>query len=86
MRPDTPQHYEYITVEDITGRCDRFLYIYPWTQFFKAEKRDDMPLSRCNNIVMKNIQVETPIMLDVKTSDKYQLTDFFLEGKILQLK
>lgn len=29
-----------------------------------------MPLSRCNNIVMKNIQVEAPIMLDVKTSDK----------------
>jgi polygalacturonase len=86
MRPDTPQHYEYITVEDITGHCDRFLYIYPWTQFFKPEKRDDMPLSRCNNIVMKDIQVETPIMLDVKTSDKYQLTDFFLEGKILQLK
>jgi hypothetical protein len=45
-----------------------------------------MPLSRCNNIVMKDIQVETPIMLDVKTSDKYQLTDFFLEGKILHLK
>jgi len=32
-----------------------------------------MPLSRCNNIVMKDIQVETPIMLDVKTSDKQQL-------------
>lgn len=81
MRPDTPQHYEYITVEDITGYCGRFLFVHPWTQFYKPEQRDDMPLSRCNNIVMRNIQVETPVMLDVEPSDKYKLTDFWLEGQ-----
>lgn len=83
MRPDTPQHYEYVLVEDITGHCGRFLFVHPWTQFFKAEKRDDMPLSRCNNIIMRNIQVDTPTMLDVKTSDKYELKDFTLDGKLL---
>ena len=83
MRPDTPQHYEYITVEDIRGRCDRFLFIHPWTQFYKMGKRDNMPLSRCNDIVMRRIQVETPLMLDVETSDKYVLQDFWLEGKRL---
>jgi hypothetical protein len=46
-------------------------------------KRDNMPLSRCNDIVMRRIQVETPIMLDVQTSDKYVLQDFWLEGKRL---
>lgn len=81
MRPDTPQHYEYITVEDITGHCGRFLFVHPWTQFYKPEKRDDMPLSQCNHIVMRNIQVETPVMLDVEPSDKYKLTDFWLEGR-----
>ena len=81
MRPDTPQHYEYITVENITGHCGRFLFVHPWTQFYKPEKRDDMPLSQCNHIVMRNIQVETPVMLDVEPSDKYKLIDFWLEGR-----
>lgn len=81
MRPDTPQHYEYITVENITGHCGKFLFVHPWTQFYKPEKRDDMPLSQCNHIVMRNIQVETPVMLDVEPSDKYKLTDFWLEGQ-----
>lgn len=83
MRPDTPQHYEYVLVENITGHCKRFLFIHPWTQFFKPEQRDDMPLSRCNNIVMRNIQVETPTPYDVKTSDKYELVDFTIDGKPL---
>lgn len=81
MRPDTPQHYEYVLVENITGKCTRFLFIHPWTQFFKPEQRDDMPLSRCNNIIMRNISVEAKTMYDVKTSDKYELTDFFIDGK-----
>ena len=80
MRPDTPQHYEYVTVEGITGRCERFLFIQPWTQFFKPGDRE-MPLSRCNNITLRNIQVDTKKMLDVKTSDKYELIDFTLDGQ-----
>lgn len=83
MRPDTPQHYEYVTVENITGHCKRFLFIHPWTQFFKPGDRKDMPLSRCNNIVMRNIQVDAETQYDVKTSDKYELTDFTIDGKEL---
>ena len=81
MRPDTPQHYEYVLVENITGHCKRFLFIHPWTQFFKPEKRDDMPLSRCNNIVMRNNSVDAETMYDVKTSDKYELVDFTVDGQ-----
>lgn len=83
MRPDTPQHYEYVLVEGITGHCGRFLFIHPWTQFFKPGDRKDMPLSRCNNILMQNIQVEAKTMFDVKTSDKYILQDFTLDGQPL---
>lgn len=80
MRPDTPQHYEYVTVENITGHCGRFLFIHPWTQFFKPGDRKDMPLSRCNNITIRNINVDAKTMLDVKTSDKYELKDFVVDG------
>ena len=83
MRPDTPQHYEYVLVENITGHCDRFLFIHPWTQFFKPGDRKDMPLSRCNNVTLRNIKVDTKTMIDVKTSDKYELIDFTIEGKPL---
>ena len=83
MRTDTPQHYEYVTVENITGHCGRFLYIHPWSQFYKPGDRKDMPLSRCNNITLRNIQVETNNRFDVKTSDKYELVDFTLDGEPL---
>jgi len=83
MRPDTPQHYEYVLVENITGHCGRFLFIHPWTQFFKPGDRKDMPLSRCNNITMRNISVESQTMFDVKTSEKYELSDFSYDGKPL---
>jgi polygalacturonase len=83
MRPDTPQQYEYVTVENITGHCKRFLFIHPWTQFFKPGNREDMPLSHCNNIVMRNIQVDAETLFDVETSDKYELIDFSINGKIL---
>ena len=83
MRPDTPQHYEYVLVENITGKCRSFLYVHPWTQFYKMGDRLDMPLSRCNNIVMRNIDVETSVMFDVKTSDKYKLEDFTFDGRVL---
>lgn len=80
MRPDTPQHYEYVTVENITGQCGSFLVVRPWTQFFKPEDRKDMPLSQCNNITIRNIQMNTKNFFDVGTSDKYRLTDFTFEN------
>ena len=79
MRPDTPQHYEFIRVEDIFGKCDSFLVVRPWTQFYKPEDREDMPLSQCNNIVIKNITMETKNFFDVGLSDKYKLFDFSFE-------
>ena len=80
MRPDTPQHYEYVTVENIEGNCGSFLVVRPWTQFFKPEDREDMPLSTCNNIVMRNINMNCKNFFDVGKSDKYHLTDFVFEN------
>ena len=86
MRPDTPQHYEYVLVERISGHCGSFLFIHPWTQFFKPEQRDDMPLSRCNNIIMRDISIESKKQWDVVTSEKYQLTDFSFDGEPLNFE
>lgn len=81
MRPDTPQHYEYVTVENLTGNCRNFLLIKPWTQFFKPEQRDDMPLSQCNNIVIRNIRnMQCNTFYAVSPSDKYLLKDFTFEN------
>ena len=80
MRPDTPQHYEYVTVENITGQTGSFLVVRPWTQFFQPEDRADMPLSVCNNIVMRNIQMSCKNFFDVGGSDKYALRDFTFEN------
>ena len=79
FRPDTPQHFEYINVENITGNSDSFLMIRPWTQFFNPEEREDMPLSQGNNIVIKNINMETNNFFNVKLSDKYKLINFTFE-------
>ena len=80
MRPDTPQHYEYVTIEDVSGDCNSFLVVRPWTQFLKPEKRDDMPLSTCNNITIRNAKIKSKNFFDVGKSDKYHLTDFTFEN------
>lgn len=79
MRPDTPQHYEYVLVESFTGKCSRFLFIHPWTQFYEMGDRPDMPLSACNNIVMRDIRMNCNHFFDVALSDKYTLRDFTFE-------
>ena len=80
MRPDTPQQYEYVTVEGITGKTKSFLFIRPWSQFYNPQKRDDMPESFCRHITIRNINMDCENFFDVRTSDKYDLCDFNLEN------
>lgn len=80
MRPDTPQHYEYILVEDITGDAKSLLVVKPWTQFFDLKGRKDIPLSYSNNVTMRNIKLECNTFFDVSASDQYQMKDFTFEN------
>ena len=80
MRPDTPQHYEKIRLENLSGKTRSFLVVRPWTQFFTPEDRPDMPLSECNDIIIKNIDVDTQNFFDVGKSDKYKLSSFHFEN------
>lgn len=84
MRPDTPQNYEYILVEDITGDASSFLYIKPWTQFFDLKGEKDIPLSYSSNVTMRNITLKCNVFFDVRQSDQYRLSNFTFENLDIQ--
>ena len=84
MRPDTPQHYEYITVENITGQARSFIYVKPWTQFFDLQGRPDVPISYSDHITMRNIDLDCEIFFDVAITENDRLSDFTFEN--LQIK
>lgn len=81
LRPDTPQRYEYITVEEIEGRVHRFLYIRPWRQFFDLKGRTDKPLSVAHHITMRNCRCDCKTYFSVEKSEEdYHLSDFTFEN------
>jgi polygalacturonase len=81
MRPDTPQHYEYISVEDVEGTVDNFINIKPWTQFFDLKGREDMPVSLAEHVSMKNCKCECKTFFNVvPAEDQYSLVDFTFEN------
>ena len=80
MRPDTPQHYEFVRVENFTGHCRSFLLIRPWTQFYEKQEREDMPLSQCNDIEFRDVNMDCGTFFNVTGSDKYALSNFVFEN------
>ena len=72
MRPDTYQHYENITVENITGKCGTILQMSPWTQFFNMKGSAAKPFGTINNITLSNIQLSCNefAVLDGNPDDK----------------
>ncbi len=86
MRPDTPQLYEYILVENISGNTNHFLYIRPWTQFFDLKGRTDIPISYASHITLKDIGMECGTWFNVEASDQYSLSDFTFERLELKTK
>lgn len=87
MRPDTPQRYEYITVEDVEGKIENFININPWTQFFDLKGREDVPLSYANNIIMKSCNCECGTYFCVKPDNtQYELSDFTFEDLKIKAK
>ena len=81
MRPDTPQRYEYITVEDITGPVKNFLLIAPWKQFYDLKGRKDSPLSYSDHIVMRNCNCDCETFFNAQKQDEvYRLSNFTFEN------
>ncbi len=84
LRPDTPQTYEYVTVDGIRGRSENFLVIRPWTQFFSPSDRADMPLSLCRHIAIRNVDMTCDKFYNVGASDKYSLRQFTFQNIIVR--
>ncbi len=87
MRPDTPQNYEYITVEDIEGNARAFLFVRPWKQFFDLKGRKDTPMSYSSHITMRNIRFDCDRFFDVvQAEDQYHLSDFTFKNLHIRAK
>ena len=87
MRPDTPQLYEYVTVEDIEGYGKNFLLVAPWTQFYDMKGRANIPMSYSNHITMRNITFDCNVFFNVKQQeDQYHLSNFTFENLVIQAK
>ncbi|MBP3356098.1 MAG: exopolygalacturonase [Rikenellaceae bacterium] len=80
MRPDTPQNYEYITVEQITGNARSFLEVGGWMQFFDLQGRPDKPLSYGSHVTFRDIDMECQVVFNIRPSDDYRLSDFTLRN------
>lgn len=80
MRPDTPQRYEYITVEDITGSATRVLFVHPWTQFFDLKGREDIPYSTSAHVTLRRIDMQCRTFLDMaERPDQYRVDSLVVE-------
>jgi polygalacturonase len=89
FRPDTPQNYEHVLLEDITGTgITNFIFIKPWTQFFdlKGEKADRTSVGR--HVTIRNVKLDCDVAFAIETSRKqsdvpafgYKLSNFTLEN------
>ncbi len=81
LRPDTPQQYEYITIEQVTGKVGNFALVRPWTQFFDNKGRTDIPLSVAENITVRDCDCDCDTYWNVEYApSQYRLSRFTLEG------
>ena len=85
LRPDTPQHYEYVLVENIKGKTANFLNINPWSQFFDLQGRTDLPISLADHVTLRNCDCTCDVFFAVKGDEsQYHLADFTLENLTIE--
>lgn len=80
MRPDTPQHYEYIAVEDVQGEVDHFFNLTRWTQFYNPQGRADIPLPVANDIALRRCDFTCQTCFNLPADE----TSYRLEGLVLE--
>ena len=81
LRPDTPQRYEHVLVENVRGKAANFLNINPWSQFFDLQGRTDLPKSACQNVTIRDCKFECDTFFNVKANEEhYHLSNFHIEN------
>src|SRR3970282_1051683 len=86
MKPDTPQNYEYIRVEDIKGEAKNCLVVLAWKQFFDLKGRPDVPLSYGDNVTLKNINFKCDTFFAVEKDPNVRLSNFTFENLNIEAK
>lgn len=86
LRPDTPQHYEHITMDGITliGGGGRILNVAPWTQFFDL-KGQPSPKRMVNDVTIRNVHGEFRSLGTLRGNPADVLRDITLENLDLKL-
>ena len=86
-RPDTPQRYEHISVEDVTGRAGSFLNVYRWTQFYDLKGREDTPLTYIDGITMSRCKAECMRFIDAEPDpERVALSNIALKELDIKVK
>lgn len=87
MRPDTPQQYGEVLVENCTGITQHSaIEASTWTQFYNKQERDDMPVSGVRNVTVRNIDIKTANFLKVEMKQPFVLSDFILKDIKVEYK
>ena len=87
MRPDTPQHYEHILVEDVQGNTKDFINVNPWKQFYDLKGRKDIPRSYADFVTVRNCDCTCNTFFAVQAApDQYQLSNFTFENLTIRAK
>ena len=85
LRPDTPQHYEHITIENITlAGGGRLLNVAPWKQFFDLQGQPP-PSRQVNDITLRNIKGSYRTLGVLQGNPGDVLKDITLENIEVQL-
>jgi len=84
MRPDTPQRYAYILIDQVKGQVKNIVYAKPWTQFFDLKGRADIPLSEASNITIQRSTLKCRRRLRiVEEPEQYSITGLTLQDNKL---
>lgn len=81
MRPDTPQQYGDVLVENCTGTTRHSaIEASTWTQFYNKQERADMPTSSVLNVTVRNVDIKTANFFKVDMKHTFALSGFTLEN------
>ena len=86
LRPDTPQQYENISMEDITMENGGVVFkISPWTQYFDL-KGQEPPTALVRNIKLSNIRGTATSLGEITGHAKATIKDILVKNVDIQLK
>lgn len=80
MRPDTPQLYEDVLVENVDNTTYSLIDIKPWTQFYEGNDAEN-PTSMIKNVTVRKSRGSCIRFLDVALAkDQFTVENFFLQN------